>query len=189
MNMLNFFRTPKEKTSKTFTQDFYQKSYHKWIENDQLVKRSFDLLLELIANDQELNKRIEEQGPVAFIPANGKMACSVRGETDMRFVVVFPDLVQIMKSASPTRAIAVLAHELGHIFHNHHQRSQAGRKEKPLTTLEAQIEADAFAARLGLAKELQDVLLEVEEDEGAFVETRVRISQLTAYLLSDSQGH
>jgi hypothetical protein len=85
---------------------------------------------------------------------------------------VFPELIQLLKSASAFHGIAILAHELGHIYHQH--------TEQKIDTLTAQIEADEFALDLGFGEELQEVLL----DHAHSVDCRVRISRITSKLLT-----
>ena len=81
--------------------------------------------------------------------------------------------MQILRSPSIYHGIAILAHELGHIYYQH--------TEQKIDTLKAQIEADDFAFELGLGEELQEILL----DHVHSVDCRVRISKLTSKLISE----
>ena len=81
-------------------------------------------------------------------------------------------MIKILRSASPDHGLAILAHELGHIYYQH--------TEFKTETLKAQIEADDFAFELGFGEKLQDVLLDHNES----IDCRVRISKLTAKLIT-----
>ena len=78
--------------------------------------------------------------------------------------------MQCTKVNLPAR-LAILAHELGHLYHQH--------SEKSLPVLEAQVEADDFAFKLGLGRELVEVLLQFND-----IDTRTRVSYLTSKILS-----
>lgn len=164
-------RSPQAPFSKTF----YQSPHHQWIKRNPKVKRVFDILIECLQMEPTIDQSLSTMGEIIFLPASGKLACTLQGQDSSKFIVVFPDLLQIIHSASPMRGVAILAHELGHIYCQH------GENPKNLSTLECQIEADAFALTLGLGKELQEVLL----DNGLDIDSRVRISQLTASILCE----
>lgn len=117
----------------------------------------------------ELINHLWKQHPIAFVPANGTLSCAIHSKDHMAFVLIFSDLAKILRSGYPDRGLAILAHELGHIFYRHHD----GRI---MDALEAQVEADKFCVMLGLGKELQEVLL----DSAGGIEARVRISKITA---------
>ena len=88
---------------------------------------------------------------------------------------IFPELFQLLSSVDNTRGLAVIAHELGHIFHRH--------EDKNISTLEAQIEADTFALELNLAYGLVDILLEFND-----LDSQTRVSYLTSKLLSNQHS-
>ena len=86
-----------------------------------------------------------------FIRSDGILASTVAPRKKTHLIIIYPELFKMMRSASPLRASAVLAHELGHIILKH--------SERQINPSTAQIEADHFVAQIGLGRELQQVLL------------------------------
>lgn len=94
---------------------------------------------------------------LVFARSNGFVSCAFTLSRPANVVVLFPEIFEtawLESGSSP----AVIAHELGHIFHNHAARD--------ISPLEAQVEADAFAMQLGYRKELC-LLLENEAGQEA----------------------
>lgn len=150
-----------------FWNDFLNHPQHDWIVEDGVLLRLFKVLFDSVPKEAIL--RFQEVGiqPI-FSLCSGRWAAAIQPTKNVRhLIVVFPDLIKILYSAAPTHGIAVLAHELGHLYHQH--------AIKKISMLEAQIEADAFAADCGFAEELQDFLMQYDQS----VETKVRISKLT----------
>ena len=73
----------------------------------------------------------------------------------------------MLKSAAPQFGLAIIAHEIGHLVHNHTKRN--------INSLEAQFEADQFVLTLGLENELIATLSEYRHIYGI----NERIEQLT----------
>src|SRR5690606_15071300 len=101
---------------------------------------------------------------VVFIPSQGQLACALSARAGSHVVLLFPDLVKLCYCAKYTSAVAIILHELGHLYFDHGSRV--------LDVLEAQVEADSFATRCGYGHELQEVLLDSEQS----IDTKVRIS-------------
>jgi hypothetical protein len=154
-----------------FRRDFYAKSHHQWIKEDRYLKRNFDRFIEILPI--ELINHIWTNRPVAFIPANGTLSCAINSTEHMSFILIYQDLLQILHSGSPDRGLAILIHELGHLFYRHDERK--------IDPLEAQVEADKLCTMLGLGEELQEVLI----DSATGIEARVRISKITADIIAD----
>lgn len=165
--MLNLFN--KKNTDKNeFLRNFFSDPNHQWISSSPKIKKAFDLLLnELKAEHIEFFSN----HPTFFIPCEAKLSCAIGKTKDSHLILVFPELMTLLKSASLYHGIAILAHELGHIFYQH--------TENKTETLTAQIEADDFAFKLGFGEELQEVLLDYDHS----VDCRVRISRLTTKLV------
>ena len=109
---------------------------------------------------------------IIFHPSEGILGSAFSSLDRCHVVIVYPDLLRMLKSAASTTAMAILAHELGHIAFDHSKR-QIGR-------LESQVEADYFSFLLGFGEELQNFLL----GYGNSVDAKVRIAKLTALLIS-----
>lgn len=136
-------------------QDFIENPYHSWIVQDRSLLRSFQILFDAI-NDSEL-QNFSKRRPFIFLPASGQFSCTFTSSVQVDIIIVFPDLVKLLKSASPTHAVSILAHELGHIYFQHNQRE--------ISTLKAQFEADMFSCILGFGPDLIDILSEFPNDQ------------------------
>lgn len=176
--MFEFFKKAKlqknclEEQREEFKKNFLKDSNHQWISEDRVTKRSIEILLGSMTIKQIhfFNKH-----PTFMIPCQAHLSCAIGRTQNHHLILVFPELVQLLKSASAFHGIAILAHELGHIFHQH--------TEQKIDTLTAQIEADQFAFDLGFGEELQEVLL----DHVHSIDCRVRISKLTSQLVTQTQ--
>ena len=150
-----------------YKKQFFSKKHHWWINQDNAYKKVFSLLIDSF-NQSLFDYLKKQKKDILFLQASGKLACSVSTASYSHVVLVYPDLTKILKSAFFLRGIAILAHELGHLYHDH--------GNKNIDPLEAQIEADKFACRLGFAYELQEVLLEHKTS----IDCRTRVSYLTS---------
>ncbi len=172
--MLDFFKKNKNtgdlKTKRArFLANFLQDNNHRWINEDRLIKRGVTLLIEAL---EEKHIDFFAKHPTYLIPCQAHLSCAIGRTQNHHLILVFPELMQILRSASSVHGIAILAHELGHIYYQH--------TENKIDTLQAQIEADDFAFQLGFGEELQEILL----DHVASVDCRVRISKLTSKLVT-----
>ncbi len=172
--MLDFFKIKrKNKYVKSKKEDFF-KSFmsdgnHRWIQEDRMLARGVKLLLEAL-EDKHIEFFIEH--PTYLIPCQAHLSCAIGRTKNHHLILIFPELVQILRSASSIHGVAILAHELGHIYHQH--------TENKVETLQAQIEADDFAYQLGFGEELQEILL----DHINSIDCRIRISKLTSKLIT-----
>jgi hypothetical protein len=160
--------SPKEEFKKSFLAD---KNHH-WINENKITRRSIEILLDSL-NVKQIEFFIKH--PTFMIPCQAHLSCAIGKTGNHHLILVFPELIQLLKSASAFHAIAILAHEMGHIYHQH--------TEQKIDTLTAQIEADQFAFDLGFGEELQEVLL----DHVHSVDCRVRISRLTSALITQKK--
>jgi hypothetical protein len=128
---------------------------HEWIKSDLPLKRSFQTLIDSFSD--KTAHFFNESAPLLFVAASGTLACSLNASHEENIIIVFPDLHRMLRSSSPSHGIAVLAHELGHIFYEH--------SRKKIPPLKAQIQADRFAFELGFAEELRDILLDYPDSE------------------------
>lgn len=174
--MFNFLRN-KHSTSQSqlakqramFKKSFLENNNHSWIIQDKVIKRSIEILLDSLNSEQ---MSFFTTNKTYFIPCQAHLSCAIGRTQNHHLILVFPELMQVLRSASAFHGIAILAHELGHIYHQH--------TEIKIDTLTAQLEADQFAFDLGFGEELQEVLL----DHANSIDCRVRISKLTAQLIS-----
>ncbi len=117
---------------------------------------------------------LNRRGEILILQAEGHLACAMAPVRNANVILAFPDLIQILRSASPIRGLGILAHELGHLVLNHSKRA--------IPAIDAQVEADEFAFNLGYGRELEQVLHEYEHS----IECRVRIARLTQLYYSQN---
>lgn len=168
-------KNPKVKSQnlrEDFKKKFLSDGNHQWINQDPIIRRSINILLEALT---EKHIHFFNSHPTFMIPCQAHLSCAIGRTQNHHLILVFPELIQLLKSASAFHGVAILAHELGHIYHQH--------TELKIDTLTAQIEADKFAFELGFGEELQEVLL----DHVHSIDCRVRISKLTSELLTQKK--
>jgi len=174
--MINFFIKnnyfTKSKVSKAdFKSNFFNDDNHKWIYDDKILKRNIEILIDSFSSDHVAFFRSH---PTFIIPCQAHLSCAIGRTQNHQLILVFPELIKLLRSAMGFHGLAILAHEFGHIYHQH--------TEFKIDTLTAQIEADQFALDLGFGEELQEVLL----DHAYSADCRVRIARLTSSLISKS---
>jgi hypothetical protein len=156
-----------------FIKSFLSDPNHSWIVEDVRFKRATTILLESFS-DSHIDFFLKH--PTFIIPCQAHLSCAIGSTKNHHLILAFPELLQILRSASFHHGIAILAHEFGHIYYQH--------TELKIDTLQAQIEADDFAYQLGFGEELQEILL----DHVYSVDCRVRISRLTSKLISEKKS-
>lgn len=147
---------------------------NQWILEDRFILEAFKDLFDRFSN--KLALKMLDKRPIAFLKASGKYACALTATDKFDIIILFPEVIKSLKGMRNDEALAILAHEIGHIFHSHSTRN--------IAPLEAQVEADAFACELGLGHALSDFLQDAPES----VETRVRLSKITSYVITN-KGH
>ena len=171
--MLDFLKKSRpldlNKKRESFLKNFLNDSNHNWINEDKMINRGVKLLIEAL---EERHLDFFSKHPTYLIPCQANLSCAIGRTQNHHLILVFPELIQILRSASSIHGVAILAHELGHIFYQH--------TENKIDTLQAQIEADDFAFQLGFGEELQEILL----DHVYSIDCRVRISKLTSKLIT-----
>lgn len=168
--MLNLFRAkPSGITKNEFKKSFLNDPNHKWIKEDSKIIRIIEYFL-----DDFTEKEIQffNTHKTYLIPCEANLSCAIGSTKEHHLVLIFPELKNMLLSASPTHALAILFHEFGHIYYQH--------TENKVDTLTAQIEADDFAFQHGYGEELQEILI----DHVNSIDCRVRISKLTSKLIA-----
>jgi hypothetical protein len=153
-----------------FNRQFFAHPLHQWINHDRVLKRGITAFLEAL-NDQDRLMLTRRKRKFLLTPASGRFSCAFNGSNEYEFILVFPELIDILRSASPERGIAILLHEAGHLVRQHSERS--------LNQLEAQLEADRFCAHRGYGDALYDFLKDLPLTE----ETDLRTRYLETHLI------
>ncbi len=158
-----------ENVLNNFLARFYSEESHNWILNDRYIKANFDDFFEKLSKDH-LKIFLKDQR-LLFLPSSGKFSCTFQTMNDF-IVIVFPELMSLLRSSASNHASAILAHELGHIIHSH--------SRKDIDPIKAQVEADAFACELGFADELETFLMDQQDS----LEKKIRLTYVTSFIFS-----
>lgn len=141
-----------------------------YLKNNKYIYRSiYDLCLRI---PKSIELRLLRMPHIIFVPISKVYACSVSPSSDENLIFLFPDLLRKLACVDNTEGLAILAHELGHLYHEH--------SKKNIDPLTAQVEADDFAFQIGLGRALSDVLAEFSD-----VDSKTRLSFLTSKNLSN----
>jgi len=167
--MFQLFTQKKHNLKDNYIKKFLNENDHRWISEDTHIKRA---IVNLLQSMTEEHIKFFTKNKTYLIPCQAHLSCAIGKTSNNHLILVFPELIKLLKSGSCSHGMAVLAHEFGHIFHQH--------TENKIETLQAQIEADQFAFNLGFGEELQEILLDHAHD----IDCRVRIARLTAALIS-----
>lgn len=174
--MLNWFRKRKENSNNPldelrteFKVQFFSSPHHRWILKDKSLYRAFEGLIDSFSEDIiQFHKRER----ILFLVSNGEMACALSQLQGHHVILVFKDLVKILRSGSSDRGLAVLAHEIGHVYYRH--------SERQVSIIQSQSEADRFAFDLGFGHALLDFLLEYSGNEETEVRARLLADAINA---------
>ena len=158
-------RTQAKTASKAeFVDHFLTRPEHAWILAHAGAKLCFDKLFVLLP--RELVIEMTRQ-PFCFVPsaefkANGPVRYQLRNT-----VVVFPEFEKLIKQGSG-EGVAFLAHEVALVLYE----LENAEDKDPIM---AEVEADKFVCDLGLADDLEQLLLTMDESAGK----RLRLTYLT----------
>jgi hypothetical protein len=175
--MLNLFKKSKavleqEKfySKEDFIAIFFAKDHHAWILKESAYIRAFETLLHTL--DFNTIQKLWSKRELAFIKAQGNLSCAIDSEQHLSFILCYPELLQLLRSASPDIGIAVLLHELGHLYHRHNQNG--------VDTLLAQFEADEFAMFHGFGEDIISVINDyrhIEDNRKRIQNIRYKMTQ------------
>ena len=172
--MFNFLKknSPSKKTATRFKclkEKVFININNQWILEDKTLSRALFYLIDKL-NDDQKNQLLKE-GQIIFIPVSGEYSCLVHQVPNANVILLFPELIKLLKSVDNNRGLSILAHEFGHVFHQHYHRK--------VSTLESQIEADDFAFKAGFGHDLIEVLLGYND-----IDSQTRVSVLTSKIIS-----
>ena len=134
-----------------------QDPQHAWLEQHGSARRALEYFFNNLPVDvvRDLRRR-----RLQLVICDPFMSCAVATPANATVVLIFPELLRSLNAADPSNGFAVLAHELGHIVHDHSKRR--------ISPQAAQVEADAFACRLGYTEELLGMLETHTDTESAY---------------------
>jgi len=134
-----------EKKLELFQANFFNLPYHSWITESKALKRAFFILFDSL-NEQLLSILMKKK--LICLRSYGVLACTLSIPPQSDVLIVYPDLIKLLNSASLMHGVSILAHELGHIILDH--------SHNDLNPVLAQLEADAIAFEMGFGKELME---------------------------------
>ena len=166
--MLTIFKSPL-----CLSDQLLQNHSHSWIRKDRDLSRSFKVLLDSFPRPIKIF--YQKRKKLLFIKGSGNFACSVNHPKNTGIILIYPNLIKLLKSPNFLQGVAVLAHEVGHIFYDHGKRK--------ISTLDAQLEADNFACKLGLKEELIEFLYEHKSEGDCQLRLKELLSKKQAGIL------
>ncbi|GEM_PF-1067202 len=147
-----------------FQEYFFTQPEHAWINNDAQVKTNFEMMLKRLPFG--LIEKLLYQHAIVFVPSSEFKNAREKNYSLKNTVVVFPQFESLVRS-NKNYAEAYLAHEVAFLVYE---------LEMPeMDHMMAEIEADKFVCDLGLADELEQLLLAMDESS----EKRLRLTYLT----------
>lgn len=156
-------RTDKIKIRTDFNSYFFSLDEHQWI-TEQDLKPHFEKLFSHLPTG--LIEAMMIQYPVVFVLSHTLGAKKNVGAVLNNTVVIFPEFHRLLLSKKRA-AVAYLAHEVAFLLYE-----LETAKNDPMM---AEVEADKFVCDIGLADELEDLLLMLDET----IEKRLRLTYLT----------
>ena len=161
---------PLEKWKDQFFRKIVTHRSHKWIRDDRSFSRAFHILTNSF--NEKAQRIIRGREDILFYPCEGTLGAAFSGDSRDHVVILYPDLLKILRSGIFMVGISIVAHEVGHIALNHSGRS--------IDRLRAQLEADYFSFLLGFGAELQYFLMECRQTP----DLKVRVNHLTSLIAS-----
>ena len=122
--------------------------HHDWIRSDKYMMRFFGHILADLS-DQDFNSICHDR-ELCFLYSPGRYASALPNDKQYNFIIIYPELYELIKSVDNSIAYAVIFHELGHIYCQHHKSNK--------NWLEKEFEADHFAIKHGYASHLIELL-------------------------------
>lgn len=167
MNLIQKFfskdRSHKGQVRKNFEHYFFSMPEHAWLDAPQ-IRAHFDKLFQHLPVG--VLDALMTKYPVSFVPSQELKSKNRVGQVLTNTVVVFPEFQKLLLT-NKSAAVAYLAHEIAFILYE--------LEEKGSDPLMAEVEADKFVCDLGLADELEQLLLMLDET----IEKRLRLTYLT----------
>ncbi|MFY7994574.1 MAG: hypothetical protein ACOVP4_14850 [Bacteriovoracaceae bacterium] len=170
LNLLGKFFTVKSDHHKKkelrnqFKEYFLSQPEHAWITVDSQVQFHFEMMLKRLPIG--LIEKLFFQHALVFVPSSEFKNKELKNYSLKNTVVVFPQFEKLLRT-NKNYAEAYLAHEVAFLVYE--------LEEPAVDPMMAEVEADKFVCDLGLADELEQLLLAMDESP----EKRLRLTYLT----------
>jgi len=109
-----------------------------------LIKKTIDIFFNTF--NSEVFDFFNGSKKLMILPSRGNWACAIPHTDRAHLILIYPDLIDLLKSNNFRQGLAILAHEVGHIF--------LGHSDRKIDPEDAQFEADYFSNLLGFGVEL-----------------------------------
>jgi hypothetical protein len=165
--LLSFYNKHSEisKNLSSFLYDFFKRPEHQWIITDKNILKSILHFFHLFKQD---HLHFFKKNPFTLLKSNGLYSCTVSGDESEHIILIFPELINILKTDHYLKGLAILGHEMGHLFFNHNLKLKIQESSDLI-----QIQADSFCQTLGLGQYLISILEEIQTQEA-----KIRIHHL-----------
>ncbi len=132
--------------------NFLNRSEHTWFLESPQITDVFNRLYSVTENHENVRQFLNQ---TIFTPSNGQYASAVKANVNL--IIIYPELIYLMKSGKENQAIGILFHEIGHLILDHQGRG--------ISNDLAQIEADLFSLELGYGEFLLSFLNEQRKSD------------------------
>lgn len=122
--------------------------HHHWIIKDKGLYRFFKELVNTLSPEDFLILNAKKR--LCFLYSPGQYASALPSHSEYNFVILYYEMTSVIKSVDNSLAFAILLHELGHLYHSHHNSEKSA--------IAKQCEADAFAFKYGFGNEILEFL-------------------------------
>lgn len=147
-----------------FTSYFFAQEDHGWISAQPQTRAAFEQLFARLPSALLVNLM---RHPLSFVPSQTFQTQGAARYQLRNTVVIFPEYQRLL-ARKGLEAVAFLAHEVAMVLYE----IESVEDKDPLM---AEVEADKFVCDMGLADELEQLLLSMDES----TEKRLRLTYLT----------
>ena len=137
--MLGLFEKKKQSRKITVENLLLENPHHEWRRSEKIYYRFFKELLSQL--DKEVFSKMNSSRQLCFLYSDGYYASTFPSDDNYHFIVIYPELLKLMRSVDNSHAFAILFHEFGHIINEDHKSMTSA--------LEQEIKADHFATNHG----------------------------------------
>jgi hypothetical protein len=168
LNLFQKYRRPAAPTNREqraqFSAYFFAQDDHTWINSQPQTLLAFEQLFARLPSALLVNLM---RHPLSFVPSQTFQKNGAARYQMGNTIVVFPEYQRLL-TRTGLEAVAFLAHEVAMVLYE----IESTDEKDPLM---AEVEADKFVCDIGLADELEQLLLGMDESS----EKRLRLTYLT----------
>jgi hypothetical protein len=165
--MFKIIRNKKKKTpSINHKKRFFSHPLHQWMSENKYIQAAMDDWYDQLP--KKFQNYLHRVSPL-ILKCSRNMAFSAPN-IDNPFIVLFPETVRLLSSTVYRGGLAVISHELAHLYLSH--------GSKKIHHIEAEVQADLLTCEMGHAFALSELIEDMPECE----EKRIRLTYVTSYM-------